>query len=141
MSELRQRRYKDAEPAETVKKLKNLLKELGIDVEEKWSKESSVGTFSLRICIKGTDIGQNGKGMTREFAMASGYAEFFERMQNGMLRFRMEKPTKELPFANVPDEKHLQIEEVLGTNFKNSGEIQNILIRNILKQNGKENAT
>ena len=86
MSELRQRRYKDAEPAETVKKLKKLLKELGIDVEEKWSKESSVGTFSLRICIKGTDIGQNGKGMTREFAMASGYAEFFERMQNGMLR-------------------------------------------------------
>ena len=141
MSELRQRRYKDAEPAETVKKLKNLLKELGIDVEEKWSKESSVGTFSLRICIKGTDIGQNGKGMTREFAMASGYAEFFERMQNGMLRFRMEKPTKELPFANVPDEKHLQIEEVLGANFKNSGEIQNSFVQNILKQNGKENAT
>ena len=29
MSELRQRRYKDAEPAETVKRLKKLLKELG----------------------------------------------------------------------------------------------------------------
>lgn len=71
MSELQERRYKEVSPEETVKKLKGLLKEVGIEVEEKWSKESSVGTYSLRICIKGTDIGQNGKGMTREFAMAS----------------------------------------------------------------------
>ena len=31
--------------------------------DEEWSNESSVGTYSLRITIKGTDIGQNGKGM------------------------------------------------------------------------------
>lgn len=71
MSELQARRYKEVSPEETVKRLKELLKELGIEIEEKWSKESSVGTYSLRICIKGTDVGQNGKGMTKEFAMAS----------------------------------------------------------------------
>ena len=130
MSELQNRRYKEVEPEETVKKLKKLLEKLGLEVEEKWSNESSVGTYSLRICIKGTDIGQNGKGMTKEFAMASGYAEFFERMQNGMFRFRMEKPTKELPFSNSPDEKHLSVEEIMKGN--------NSFLENILKKNNKE---
>ena len=133
MSELQERRYKEVSPEETVKKLKDLLKKLGIEVEEKWSKESSVGTYSLRISIKGTDIGQNGKGMTKEFAMASGYAEFFERFQNGMMRFRMEKPTKEIPFINSPDEKHLSAKELMNRN--------NSFFENIIKQNGKENLT
>ena len=131
MSELQARRYKEVTPLETVKRLKGLLEKLGIEVEEKWSKESSVGTYSLRICVKGTDIGQNGKGMTKEFAMASGYAEFFERLQNGMFRFRMEKPTEDLPFTNSPDEKHLSAEELMVEN--------NSFLENILKQNGKEN--
>ena len=113
MSELQNRRYKEVTPEETVKKLKGLLEKLRIEVVEKWSNESSVGTYSLRVCIKGTDIGQNGKGMTKEFAMASGYAEFFERMQNGMFRFRMEKPTKEIPFVNAPAVKHLPRKEAL----------------------------
>ena len=133
MSELQARRYKEVSPEETVKKLKGILEKIGIEVEEKWSKASSVGTYSLRVCIKGTDIGQNGKGMTKEFAMASGYAEFIERLQNGVFRFRMEKPTKELPFTNSPDEKILNAEELL--NDKNS------FFENILKQNGKDNLT
>lgn len=133
MSQLQKRRYKEITPEETVKKLKKILKEMKIEVEEKWSKRSSVDTYSVRICIKGTDIGQNGKGMTKEFAMASGYAEFFERLQNGMLRFRIEKPTKELPFSNSPDEKHLKIEQLMQNN--------NSLLENIIKTNGYENKT
>lgn len=116
MNNLQNRRYKEVEPIETVEKLKKLLKKIGIEVEEKWTKQSSVDTYSLRICIKGTDMGQNGKGMTKDFAMASGYAEFFERMQNGLFRFRMEKPTKELPFSNAPDEKHLDIDDIMNNN-------------------------
>ena len=138
MSELQNRRYKEVTPEETVKKLKGLLEKLGIEVVEKWSNESSVGTYSLRVCIKGTDIGQNGKGMTKEFAMASGYAEFFERMQNGMFRFRMEKPTTEIPFVNAPDEKHLTVKEAL--NIDETGKIKNSFFENIVKQNGKENS-
>ena len=137
MSELQERRYKEVAPVETVERLKKILEKLGIEVEEKWSDESSVGTYSLRVCIKGTDIGQNGKGMTKEFAMASGYAEFFERMQNGIFRFRMEKPTKEIPFVNSPDEKHLSVEEVLGVQSE-SGKVENSFFENILKKNGKQ---
>ena len=133
MSELQERRYKELKPEDTVKKIKNILNELGIDVEEKWTDKSSVNTYSLRICIKGSDVGQNGKGMTKEFAMASGYAEFLERLQNGLFRFRMEKPTKELPFINVPDEKYFTIDEFL---LKN-----NSFLENILEQNGKSNKT
>ena len=131
MSELQERRYKEVTPEETVKRLKELLKKIGIEVVETWSDESSVGTYSLRVAIKGTDIGQNGKGMTKEFAMASAYAEFFERFQNGVFRFRMEKPTAELPFSNAPDEKHLSVEEALQGN--------NSFFQYILQENGKEN--
>ena len=133
MSDLQKRRYKEVTPEETVKKLKEILQKIGIDVEEKWSKESSVGTYSLRVAIKGTDIGQNGKGMTKEFAMASSYAEFFERFQNGVFRFRMEKPTEELPFSNAPDEMHLSVEEAMQGN--------NSFFEYIIKENGKENIT
>ena len=133
MSDLQERRYKEVTPEETVKKLKEILQKIGIDVEEKWSKESSVGTYSLRVAIKGTDIGQNGKGMTKEFAMASSYAEFFERFQNGVFRFRMEKPTEELPFSNAPDEMHLSVEEAMQGN--------NSFFEYIIKENGKENIT
>ena len=131
MSILQERRYKEVTPEETVKKLKNLLNKLGIEVEEKWSNESSVGTYSLRVTVKGTDIGQNGKGMTKEFAMASSYAEFFERFQNGMFRFRMEKPTEQIPFSNSPDEKHLTVEDAMDGN--------NSFFEYILKENGKGN--
>lgn len=133
MSDLQERRYKEKKPSETVEKVKSILNNLGIEVEEKWSDKSSVNTYSLRICIKGTDIGQNGKGMTREFAMASGYAEFLERLQNGMMRFRIEKPSKDLPFSNVPDEKNFKVKEYIEKN--------NSFLNNILKQNGKGNSS
>ena len=48
MSELQERRYKEVAPEKTVERLKNLLKELGIEVEENWIDTSSVGTYSLR---------------------------------------------------------------------------------------------
>ena len=71
MSDLQERRYKETTPDKTVKRIKEILKQNKVEVEEKWGKKSSVGTYSLRLCIKGTNIGQNGKGRTKEFAMAS----------------------------------------------------------------------
>ena len=87
-----------------------------LQIEENWGKKSKVGTYSLRVCIKGTNIGQNGKGMTKEYAMASGYAEFLERYQNGMFVFKPEKETQEYPFVYSADEKKLTVEEIVGQN-------------------------
>ncbi len=131
MNSLKQMRYKDEDPKNTVKKLKEILKSNGIEVEEHWIKRSSVGTYSLRLCIKGTDIGQNGKGMTKEFAAASAYAEFFERYQNGILVFRPEKPTEDLPFTYASDEKNISIEEL--------SKEENCLLDRIIMDNAQTN--
>lgn len=116
MSTLQEMRYKETSPDKTVKRIKEILKNSGVEVEENWAKKSCVGTYSLRLCVKGTNIGQNGKGMTKEFAMASAYAEFLERYQNGVLVFRQEKPNKELPFVYSADEKNLTIQELVAQN-------------------------
>lgn len=113
MSELQERRYKETTPDKTVKRIKEILKKHHVEVEENWGKKSKVGTYSLRVCIKGTNIGQNGKGMTKEYALASGYAEFLERYQNGMFVFRPEKESAEYPFVYSADEKKLTIEEIV----------------------------
>lgn len=113
MNSLQERKYKETSPEKTVKLIKEILKNLGIEVEENWINKSCVGTYSLRLCVKGTNIGQNGKGMTKEFARASAYAEFLERYQNGILVFRQEKPTEELPFVYAPDEKKLSVKEIV----------------------------
>lgn len=113
MSELQERRYKETTPDKTVKRIKEILKKHKIEIEENWGKKSKVGTYSLRVCIKGTNIGQNGKGMTKEYAMASGYAEFLERYQNGMFVFRPEKESQEYPFVYSADEKKLTAEEIV----------------------------
>lgn len=133
MSNLQERRYKEVTPEETVERIKKILDKIGIEVEEIWNKQSSVGTYSLRVCVKETDIGQNGKGMTKEFAMASGYAEFLERLQNGIFRFRVEKPTEELPFSNFPDEKYFTVEELIQNH--------NCIIENILENNNYKEVT
>lgn len=116
MSTLQEMRYKETTPDKTVKRIKEILKKHKIEVEENWTKKSSVNTYSLRVCIKGTNLGQNGKGMTKDFALASAYAEFLERYQNGILIFRQEKPTKELPFIYSGDEKKLTINEIIKEN-------------------------
>ena len=130
MSKLQEMRYKETTPDKTVKRIKEILKNHKIEVEENWTKKSSVNTYSLRLCIKGTNIGQNGKGMTKDFALASAYAEFLERYQNGILVFRQENPSKELPFVYSGDEKKLNIDQIIKQ--------KDSFIENIFEDNKKE---
>ena len=78
-------RFKENSPVKTVEKIRAILDANGIQVEEHWFPESSIGTCSLRVNIAGTLIGSNGKGINREYARASAYAEFIERLQNNKL--------------------------------------------------------
>lgn len=77
--------YKERKPVETVNFIKKILVDNNIQMVEEWQDKSSVGTFALRLLIKGTEYGANGKGITREYAEASAYAEFVERLQNDLL--------------------------------------------------------
>jgi len=64
MSVYEELHYKDSSPDATVDRLLKILHECGIDTEEAWGDKSSVDTYSLRVAIKGTTIGTNGKGVT-----------------------------------------------------------------------------
>lgn len=44
--------YKEITPAETVKRLKKILSDIHIETEEQWQKESSIGTWALRVVLK-----------------------------------------------------------------------------------------
>ncbi|MGN0452728.1 MAG: hypothetical protein ACI4GZ_02890, partial [Ruminococcus sp.] len=85
MTELIDRKFKDADPVDTVNRIKEILDSLGIEVEENWVESGIRNCYSLRVNIKGTQIGTNGKGITKEFAAASGYAEFMERLQTELI--------------------------------------------------------
>ncbi len=79
-------RYKDEHPLKTVTKIKEILDSIGIQTAVQWY-DNGYNDFSCRVKIannelKCFDIGTNGKGMSKEYALASAYAEFMERLQN-----------------------------------------------------------
>lgn len=78
-------KYKTCPPAETVARIRQILHERDLTVDESWVDSGVEDIASVRITIRGTDVGQNGKGTNREFAAASGYAEFMERLATGYL--------------------------------------------------------
>ena len=65
MSKQQEMHYKDSLPEKTISQLKEILNKRGVSVDEIWNKESSIGTYSVRVNFKGTSIGANGKGVTQ----------------------------------------------------------------------------
>jgi len=85
MSELR----KDAPPIETIQRVRSLLCRVGVLPMETRHRRVGPGIYSCRVRLGNDefselDIGTNGKGVSREYALASAYAEFAERLQNGV---------------------------------------------------------
>lgn len=83
-----------------------------VEVTETWQERSSIGTYALRLDFRGTKIGANGKGVSKAYAKASAYAEFFERYQNDILGPRVFFGSK-FPFLMSPDEKILSSAEIV----------------------------
>jgi ribosomal protein S12 methylthiotransferase accessory factor len=77
--------YKDLNPKETIDKIKNILEANKIIVNRQTSSNALDTLYSCRIGIKDTPVGVNGKGLTEELSIASGLAEFLERLQNQVL--------------------------------------------------------
>ena len=77
---------KECKPEETVKKIKKILKKFEINVVEKEIININNSFYSTRVELKEIkEIGTNGKGVTKEYALASAYAEFMERLQSNFL--------------------------------------------------------
>ena len=101
--------YKERSPIETVKEIQTILERIQLPVEEKWIEQSEINTFTVRIVIKGTNIGTNGKGVSKELARASGYGEFMERLENNLLYPRQWTDCE----REVPDRKEWTINEYI----------------------------
>ena len=91
MSKLDRRKpYKAAEPLTTIGRIQPILADCGLFVVEHHYWYASSGVHGCRLTLGdepfvGLDIGVNGKGMTARYALASGYAELMERLQNQVL--------------------------------------------------------
>ena len=79
-------KYKDATPFDTIKEVRDILYHLGIELyEDSWG-DISFECFSVRLEVDGfPGVGNNGKGISRSFALASAYGEIMERLQNKKL--------------------------------------------------------
>lgn len=77
--------FKDESPLKTVEKIKKILNTYGIETTESWSEPTVPYCYSLRVSVVGTTFGTNGKGITKEFALASAYGEMMERLQLGYI--------------------------------------------------------
>jgi ribosomal protein S12 methylthiotransferase accessory factor len=116
MSKQQEMHYKETSPENTSDKLKSILKELKIEIVEEWLPVSSIGTYSLRVTIKDTEMGANGKGVSRNLAMASAYAEFFERYQNLLFDMSCICSDNSLGFRHYEDEKIMSSLEIAELN-------------------------
>lgn len=79
--------YKADTPANTVRRIKSIIAGHHLPVQEMTLGDGDM-FCSCRIYISHDDdssIGTNGKGMNKEYALASGYAEFMERFQNRVI--------------------------------------------------------
>lgn len=89
---LRDAEFKDASPLKTVERIKGILRTHGIETEEYWNNTGVPYCFGITIRVAGTTFSVNGKGLTREFALASGYGELMERLQLGFIgKFDVQK--------------------------------------------------
>ena len=121
-------KFKDAVPFDTISFIRKSLYNLGIEVyEKKWDNISSE-CFSVRLEVEGfLNVGTNGKGTTRIFALASAYGELMERLQNKKLfnkTYGLKYNHEPFPDERTDDiiifsEKYPEIMEQLVQNYKN----------------------
>lgn len=77
---------KDATARNTVKKVKEILKKVGISTIEKDKICHDNFWYSIRVELQELEgVGVNGKGITEEYALASAYGELMERLQSETL--------------------------------------------------------
>lgn len=99
-------KFKDARPEDTVNRIKTLLADIGLNPHVEWVESEYEEALSNRITLFPTSLGTNGKGTSKAYTLASGFAELIERMENGLLMIGYNSPRllKSFGFAYSPDE-------------------------------------
>jgi ribosomal protein S12 methylthiotransferase accessory factor YcaO len=92
-----QNKYKDNTPEATVKNITNFFNSKGYEIEVKKIREPVPGIWWCRVNLKYNGIlltGSNGKGTSKEYALASGHSELYERyccMLNSIIRSKLNR--------------------------------------------------
>jgi len=112
--------HKDLPPEETIRNIREKLFEIGIFVSE--SHWFSFGDFCYSVMLSDDHLPRlttNGKGLTRELALASAYAEMMEHIQNGP------NPKITRKYGLMPETWHCPDEKTLplGSIYKARGPI------------------
>lgn len=108
-------KFKEASPDSTVERIKGLLAECGIETVEEWNESGVDNCFSLVVSAKGGFPSSNGKGVTKEFARASAYGEFIERLQCGLFLYKYQSLENDMRVNlqhYAPDKKYFTVEEL-----------------------------
>lgn len=108
-------KFKDVLPSKTIETIKNALKSINIEVHEQWYDSGIENCCSLSVYAGNGFPRSNGKGISKEFAMASAYGEFIERLQSGLFLYKYQSLECD-PAVNLqcyaPDGKYFTKEEL-----------------------------
>ena len=118
------KKFKDRSPEETVKIINNFFNEKGYTVNIIEKSQSEAGTFSFGLSLyknKVKVLHSSGKGMTEAYALASGYAELYERFCSKcnfirhpfFVKFFNETMYKKYGYYFHPEEKVLTYEDII----------------------------
>lgn len=131
--------HKDAMPIETIQKIRSILSDINILPIEKGLKSVCKDFYTVRILIDTEEaVGQNGKGISAEYALASGYSEFMERLQNFLLIRKSYGLMTEMKLKR-PGAKIQNLQEVIKDNENFFRYITNNDISKLKKNNISEN--
>jgi len=109
-------KFKDEKPEITVQNIIQKLNSIGITLSEKWNDSKIENCKSLRVSANGLEPGTNGKGVSENFARASAYGEFIERLQSGLFFYKYQSfENDESVFLHsfAPDKKYVTKQELL----------------------------
>lgn len=105
------RSYKERSPEDTIALIQGILSRHGLNPEVTFQANPYPEVYSVSIELPGTGFRTNGKGRTPEYCLASAYAEFMERLQNGLWlslsRVLQSELKKDFGFYYSADEKFL----------------------------------
>lgn len=110
-------RFKEVPPKETVENIRKILQGVGIEIEETIHNAGNEYLWSVRLAAKNAfPLGSNGKGTTRELALASAYGEFIERIQCGLMFYKYQSMEKDATLnlqEYAPDGRYMTEEELI----------------------------
>ena len=125
--------FKDDSPLNTVNTIKSILNKNGMETEESWDETKVPYCYSLSLSIKGLNFSTSGKGLSREFALASAYGEMIERVQLGCISSKSTQKDGSYSSNNSQDIS-LPVQQLLNKNLS----IYQKLSEHLFNWNGKQ---